>query len=170
MTLEARMAEATYSGIDELARVARGLQEALAAVAARAEGGRRRLRCVAGTRHLSWARGWDPGSTSDWWAGQLCLVDDSSRPRRACVPPHAAAHEWIGGSFKAVHRVHHAFQHRVEELAGILRITVGQQLHRPLQVGEQHRHLLALAFEGGLGGEDFLGQMTGRIAQRRMDS
>jgi hypothetical protein len=51
----------------------------------------------------------------------------------------------------------HALQHRVEELPRLLGIAVGQQLHGALQVGKQHRDLLAFAFEGGLGGEDFLG-------------
>jgi hypothetical protein len=59
----------------------------------------------------------------------------------------------------------HALQHRVEELPRLLGIAVGQQLHGALQVGKQHRDLLAFAFEGGLGGEDFLGQIPRCIAQ-----
>jgi hypothetical protein len=31
-----------------------------------------------------------------------------------------------------------------------LGIAVGEQLHGALEVGEEHRHLLALAFEGRL--------------------
>jgi len=34
------------------------------------------------------------------------------------------------------------FENRVENLARLLRVTIGQQLHRTLQVGEQHRDLL----------------------------
>ena len=63
---------------------------------------------------------------------------------------------------------HHVFEDRVEELPRLLGVAVGQQLHRGLQVGKEHRDLLPLAFEGGLGGENFLGQMAGGIAQRRM--
>jgi hypothetical protein len=58
-------------------------------------------------------------------------------------------------------RLHHAFEHGVEELPRFLGVPVGQQLHRALQVGEEHGHLLALAFEGGLGGEDLLGRCFG---------
>ena len=50
--------------------------------------------------------------------------------------------------------------------AGVFGVTVGQQLHRALQVGKEHGDLLALAFEGGLGGEDFLGQIARGIPQR----
>jgi hypothetical protein len=53
--------------------------------------------------------------------------------------------------------LHHPLEDGIEELPGLLGVAVGQQLHRALEIGEEHRHLLALAFEGGLGGEDFLG-------------
>ena len=53
----------------------------------------------------------------------------------------------------------HALQHRVEELARLLGVAVGQQLHRAFEVGEQHRHLLALPFQGGFGGENLLGEI-----------
>jgi hypothetical protein len=56
-----------------------------------------------------------------------------------------------------------AFQHRVEELARLLRVAVGQQLHGAFEVGKQHGDLLAFAFEGSFGGEDFLGQVRGRV-------
>ena len=71
----------------------------------------------------------------------------------------AVAHDLVDGAFIAVHGGHHALEHGVEKLAGLFGVAVGQQLHRALQVGKQHRDLFALAFEGGLGGEDFLGQI-----------
>jgi hypothetical protein len=37
--------------------------------------------------------------------------------------------------------------------------SIGQQFHRALQVSKQHGDLLALAFQGALGGENLLGQM-----------
>ena len=67
------------------------------------------------------------------------------------------------GPLVAVDGLHHAFGHRVEQFARLLGVAVGQQFHRALQVGEQDRHLLALPFEGALGGEDLLGEMFGRI-------
>jgi hypothetical protein len=58
-----------------------------------------------------------------------------------------------------VHRLDHPFEDRVEELARLLRVAVGQQLHRALKVGEEDRDLLALALEGGLRGEDLLDEV-----------
>jgi hypothetical protein len=46
-----------------------------------------------------------------------------------------------------------------DELAGFSRVAAGQQPHRPFRIGKQHGDLHALAFEGRLGGEDFLGQI-----------
>ena len=71
----------------------------------------------------------------------------------------AIAHDLVDGALVAVHGVHHAFEHGVEELPGLLGIAVGQQLHRALQIGKEHRDLLALAFQGTAGGEDLLGQV-----------
>ena len=71
----------------------------------------------------------------------------------------AVTHDLIDGAFVAMHGRHHALQHRIEELAGLLRIAVGEQLHGAFEVGKQHRHLFALAFQGTAGGEDFLGEI-----------
>jgi hypothetical protein len=86
--------------------------------------------------------------------------------RRSEQRHNPITHDLIHRPLVAVHRRHHALQHRVEELARLLGVAVGQQLHGTFQVGEQHRDLLALAFEGGLGGEDFLGEMRGRVDER----
>ena len=64
-------------------------------------------------------------------------------------------------------RLHHPLEHRVEELARLLGIAVGEQLHRALEVGEEHRDLLALALQGALRGEDLLGEVLGGVALRR---
>jgi hypothetical protein len=45
------------------------------------------------------------------------------------------------------------------ELAGFFRAAGDRQLHGPFLIGKQHGDLHALAFEGGLGGEEFLGQI-----------
>jgi hypothetical protein len=42
-------------------------------------------------------------------------------------------------------------------------------LHRPFQVGKPHRHLLVLAFDGGLGAQDLLGQMTRSVAEQWLE-
>ena len=79
--------------------------------------------------------------------------------RRAEQRHDPVAHDLVDRALVAVDRFHHVLEHRIEELARLLGIAVGEQFHRALQVGEQHGDLLALAFQGGLGGEDLLGQM-----------
>ena len=64
----------------------------------------------------------------------------------------------------AVHRFHHVLDHRIKQLARLLRIAVSEQLHRAFHVGEQHRDLLALAFERALGSENLFGEMLGSVS------
>ena len=86
--------------------------------------------------------------------------------RRAEQRHDPVAHDLVHRALVAMDRVHHVLEHRIEELARVLGIAVGQQFHRTLQVREQHGDLLALAFQGGLGGEDLLGQMLRGVALR----
>jgi hypothetical protein len=65
---------------------------------------------------------------------------------------------------------HHALEHRVEELARLLGIAVGEELHRALEIGEQHGDLLPLALQGTLGAEDLLDEVLGGVAFRRAES
>src|SRR5215470_16237931 len=65
--------------------------------------------------------------------------------------------------------LHHQCQHRIEELACFLGISVGEQLHRPLEVGEENGDLLALAFESRLGGENLLSEMLRGVGFRRRE-
>ena len=62
----------------------------------------------------------------------------------------AVAHDLIDRTLVPMHRLHHAFNDWVQELAGLLRVPVGQRLHGALEVGEEHGDLLALAFQCGL--------------------
>jgi hypothetical protein len=75
----------------------------------------------------------------------------------------AVAHHLIDGALVVMDGLHHVFEDRVEELLRILGVTVGQQFHRALEVGEEHRHLLALAFERRPGVKDLCGQVPGRV-------
>src|SRR5215510_13394624 len=77
----------------------------------------------------------------------------------------AVAHDLVDRPLVAVHRCHHAFQHGIEELPGLLGITVSQQFHRALQVRKQHRDLLALAFQGTAGEQDLLREIHGRVGE-----
>ena len=86
--------------------------------------------------------------------------------RRAEERHDPVAHDLVHGALVAVHRLHHVLEHRVEELARLLGVAVGQQLHRALEVGEEHRDLLALAFQRGLRVEDSLGEVLGSVRPR----
>src|SRR5262249_3148732 len=69
------------------------------------------------------------------------------------------AHDLIDRPLISVNGLHHPLEHRVENLARLLRVTVSEKLHRALEIGEEHSDLLALAFEGTLGSEDLLGEV-----------
>ena len=85
--------------------------------------------------------------------------------RRAKQRHNPIAHDLVHGAFIAVHGRHHAFQHWVENRSRVFGIAIGQELHRAFHVGEEHGDLLALAFQGSFGGEDFLGQMAGGVGE-----
>ena len=76
------------------------------------------------------------------------------RERRAEQRHDPVTHHLVDGALVAVHGLHHPFEHGVEDLARFLGVAIGEQLHRPLEVGEQHGDLLALAFERRLRVED----------------
>jgi hypothetical protein len=77
---------------------------------------------------------------------------------------------WVDRSLVAVDGFHHVLEDRIQELAGLFGIPVGEQLHRALEVGEQYRDLFALAFEGGLRGQDLLGEVLGSVAIGRREA
>ena len=79
----------------------------------------------------------------------------------------AIPHDLVHRPLIAVHRGHHALQHRIEELARLFRIAVRQQFHRALEVGKQHGDLLAFTFQRAAGGQDLLGEVWWRVGQRR---
>ena len=68
----------------------------------------------------------------------------------------------------AVDGLGHAFDHRVEQqfLRG-LGIAVGQQLHRTLDIGKQHRDLLPLTLKGRPCGEDLVSKVLGHVTLGR---
>ena len=86
--------------------------------------------------------------------------------RRAEERHDPVAHDLVDRALVAVDGLHHPLEDGIEELPGLLGVAVGEQLHRALQVGEEHRDLLALAFEGGLRGEDLLGEVLGGVASQ----
>jgi hypothetical protein len=83
------------------------------------------------------------------------------RQRGAEERHYPVAHDLVDRPLVAVNGLHHALEHGIEELAGLFRVPVGEQLHGALEVGEQHGDLLALALQGGLRGQDPLGRCFG---------
>jgi hypothetical protein len=53
-----------------------------------------------------------------------------------------------------------------EALSARLRIYLLREVHRSLHVGEEHRHLLLLAFESGARRENLLRKVLGRVGAR----
>jgi hypothetical protein len=83
--------------------------------------------------------------------------------RRAEERHDAVAHHLVDRALVAMHGFDHELQHRIEEPLRLLGIAVGEKLQRSPEVGEEYGDLLALAFEGALGGEDLLREMPRRV-------
>jgi hypothetical protein len=80
------------------------------------------------------------------------------RPEKRHDP---VTHHLVNGAFVPMDRLHHVLDDRVEELPRLLRVTVGEELHRALEVGKEDRDLFALALKGRLRGEDFSARCLG---------
>ena len=87
--------------------------------------------------------------------------------RRAKEGHDAVAHDLVHRALVAVYGFHHPLEDGIQQLPGLLGIAVGEELHRALEVGEEHRDLLPLAFESSSGQEDALGQMLWCVALGR---
>ncbi len=90
--------------------------------------------------------------------------------RRAEQRHDAVAHDLVDRALVTVDRLHHPLEDRVQQLPALLGIALGQELHGALEVGEEDGDLLALAFERALGGEDFLGEVSGGVRLGRGSS
>ena len=92
------------------------------------------------------------------------------RKRRTEERHNAVAHHLVDGPLVAVDGLHHVLEYGIEQLPRLLGIAVGEELHRALEIGEQHGDLLALAFESSLGGEDSLGEVLWAIRFGRAEA
>jgi hypothetical protein len=81
---------------------------------------------------------------------------------------NAIAEHLVHRAFKAVHRLHHAVNGWVEELLGGFGIEAADEFRRVLEIGKQHRDLLAFAFQGAFGGEDLLGEIRRGVGEGRL--
>ena len=124
------------------------------------------------------------GTPCDRWTSSAYRLTRLLHPERRVARPHRVvlvgegraeerhdpvAHDLVHGALVAVDGLHHVLEHRVQELARLLRIAVGEQLHRALEVGEEDGDLLALALQGGLRGEDLLGEVLGGVGIGRRE-
>ena len=89
------------------------------------------------------------------------------RERRSEQSHDSVAGILVHRALEAVHAICEDLEKALEYAVPLFGVELLGQLHRPLHVGEQHRHLLALAFEGGLGLQDLLSQMPRRVVARR---
>ena len=82
---------------------------------------------------------------------------DSVAPR----PQNSSVTEPVHRPLEAVHALGKKLKEAVEDRVPRLGVDLLGQLHRPLHVGEQHGHLLALALEDGAGREVFSARWLG---------
>jgi hypothetical protein len=68
-------------------------------------------------------------------------------------------------ALEAVHALGEEGEKAVHDPVPLFGVELLGKLHRALHVGEEDRHLLALAFEGGAGGEDLLGEVLRRVCR-----
>ena len=95
--------------------------------------------------------------------GMVFMGDRCPKDRHDAVPK-----DLIHRAFKAVDGFHHDMDGRVEELLGVFWVKVADQLGRVFDVGKQHGDLLAFAFQGTPGGENFFGEVRWRVGQWRL--
>jgi hypothetical protein len=80
------------------------------------------------------------------------------------------AHHLVHGALVTMYRLHHVLEDGVEELARLLGIAVGQQLHGALEVGKEDGDLLSLALENALRAENLLREMPGMLGDLNFGS
>jgi hypothetical protein len=81
--------------------------------------------------------------------------------RHNAVPEHL-----VHRALVAVHRRHHGMQSGVQNGPSLFWVEVTDQLCRAREVGKQHRHLFALAFQRAFGRQDLLGEVGGSVGER----
>ena len=94
------------------------------------------------------------------------LRDYADELRRTEQRHDAVAGVLVDGAFEAVHAFGEDLEEALEDAVPRFGIELLGQLHRAFDVGEQHRDLLALAFERGLGLQDLVGEVLGGVVAR----
>ena len=92
----------------------------------------------------------------------IFMSDRSAEQRHDAVP-----HDLVDRALVAVNRIHHQLEDRVKDLPGLLGVLVGEQLHRPFEVREQHGDQLAFSLKRRFGCQDLFGEVPRGVAIRR---
>ena len=95
-------------------------------------------------------------------APSVVLVSDRRPEKRH----DAVAGELVDRALEAVDAGAENREEAVHDPPPLLRVALLGELHRAHHVGEQHRHLLALALEGGAAGTDLLGEVLRGVGAR----
>ena len=88
------------------------------------------------------------------------------RDRRPEERHDAVAGVLVHRALEAVHALGQQLEEAVHDPVPLFGIELLRQLHRALHVGEEHRHLLALAFERVACAEDLLGEVSRGVRAR----
>jgi hypothetical protein len=78
---------------------------------------------------------------------------------------NAIAEDLVDGALEAVHGVHHMVDGRIEELLGRFRVEPPDEFRWVFEVGKQHRDVLALTFQDGTHGTNFVRKMRWRVGE-----
>ena len=91
----------------------------------------------------------------------VVLVRDRGAEERHDAVPGVLVHRPL----EAMHALGEDLEEAVHDPVPVLGVELLGELHRPLHVGEEDRHLLALALEGLARGQDFLREVLGRVGR-----
>jgi hypothetical protein len=97
-------------------------------------------------------------------AGALRVV--LVRDRRAEEGHDAVAGVLVDRALEAMDPLGEELEEAVHDPVPCLGVELLGEAHRALHVGEEHGHVLALALEGGAGGEDLLGEVIRSVGAR----
>ena len=88
------------------------------------------------------------------------------RDRRAEQRHDPVAGVLIHRALVAVYALGEDLEEAIEQTVPVLGVELRREIGRALHVGEQHRHLLALAFERRARGQDLVGEVLRRVGAR----
>ena len=92
------------------------------------------------------------------------------RDRRPEQRHDPVTHDLIHRALVVVDGLHHVLEHGVEDSTRLLWVAVSEQLHRAFEIGEEHRDLLAFAFECSLRVDDPFGEVLRRVGLRGLEA